>query len=166
MNGSPEQPDRPLRPSLTYQVSDPAALEAEVKRVKEREREIDKIIQRRASGREQPEPKHEDERDRKEGAWLERQFIVVGKEVGGGRRRSLRRITVFGIVAQQLAAVTVLEVVSDGIQEFKELSHGLGVEISGRPVQAQRAGRITHDSAPGARIRDAVRRGRAAGGRG
>ena len=69
----------------------------------------------------------------------------------------------FGIVAQQLATVAVLAVVGDGIEEIKELSDNLGVEIIGHPLQAQRAGRITHDGGPGASIRDAIRRGRAAG---
>ena len=62
---------------------------------------------------------------------------MIGKEVGGGRRRRLSRITEFDIVPQQLVVVTLLEVVGDGKEEFKELCHDLGVEIIGRPLRAQ-----------------------------
>ena len=88
---------------------------------------------------------------------------MVGRKIGGRRRCRLGRVTEFGIVAQQLVAVTLLEVVGDGIEEFKELCDDLGVEIVGSPLQAQRAGRTTREGAPGTSIRDAIRRGRAAG---
>ena len=91
--------------------------------------------------------------------------IVIGRRVGGRRWRRLGRNAELGIVAQQRVVVALLEVVCESVEKVEELSDGLGVEIVGQPVWAQRAGRVTHEGGPGACIRGAVRREHVAGGR-
>ena len=78
--------------------------------------------------------------------------IVIAGGVGGRRWRRLGRNAELGIVAQQRVVVALLEVVCESVEKVEELSDGLGVEIVGQPVWAQRAGRVTHEGGPGACI--------------
>ena len=55
--------------------------------------------------------------------------------MGDGRRT----VAHLGIVAPQLAAVALFEVGGDGVEEVDEVVDGLGAEIVGQPLRAQRA---------------------------